>query len=194
AKRLGARSRPAPRAAAVPLCGFPLEAWWGERARRSMTPSGAALARMGGIVGALPRHADAVLDDLPAATREDARRALLALVTSTGARGRRRAHELGPAAAVAAVVAGRLVVVDEDGDHQLAHEALATGWPRLRAWLDEERDARARAERLQRAAAEWERLGRATDGLLDRRELAQLPGAPVPPAPAELVAATRRAP
>ena len=45
----------------------------------------------------------------------------------------------------------------------MAHEALLSGWPAFRTWLDEEAAARETAERLRRAAAEWERVGRAEE-------------------------------
>ena len=121
--------------------------------------------------------------------RAEARRILLALVTAadglgvapTGTRTRRTAEDLvGPQAAPAAparaaleaLVRGRLVVAGET--YEIAHEALARAWPRLRAWLDEASEARAVASRLAGAAREWARLGRGDEGLGTERLLREL--------------------
>jgi WD40 repeat protein len=53
----------------------------------------------------------------------------------------------------------------------IAHEALISGWPTLRAWLDERREAEQIRRRLEGKAAEWDRLGRSSGGLLDDVEL-----------------------
>lgn len=58
----------------------------------------------------------------------------------------------------------RLVTLD-DGTVDLAHEALLTAWPRLRTWIDEDRE-RLRAHRhLTEAAHTWETLDRDPDSL-----------------------------
>ena len=43
---------------------------------------------------------------------------------------------------------------------QVAHEALIREWPRLRAWLDDDRDGRRLHRHLTHAAHDWEALGR----------------------------------
>src|SRR4029450_5673126 len=49
----------------------------------------------------------------------------------------------------------------------ISHEAVIGGWPRLRAWLDEDRAALRVQHRLTEAAEEWEHLER-DEGLLYR--------------------------
>ncbi|OEU90822.1 hypothetical protein DB35_04575 [Streptomyces abyssalis] len=57
------------------------------------------------------------------------------------------------------LVRARLVTFD-DGTAELAHEALISAWPRLREWIDAERD-RLRVHRsLSEAARTWQALGR----------------------------------
>jgi WD40 repeat protein len=54
----------------------------------------------------------------------------------------------------------RLLVTRDDGGHQtveVAHEALLRKWPRLRAWLDEEREFLIGKSRLEDALADWEK-------------------------------------
>jgi hypothetical protein len=45
---------------------------------------------------------------------------------------------------VDALAAARLLTLDE-GTVELAHEALIREWPRLRAWIDDEREALSRS-------------------------------------------------
>ena len=60
--------------------------------------------------------------------------------------------------------AARLLTTGRDAtsaEEQLdvAHEALIRGWPRLRSWLDEDRDALRTQRRWRTGAEEWRRLG-----------------------------------
>jgi eukaryotic-like serine/threonine-protein kinase len=150
-------------AESMPLVAFALTRLWEERDPSKKTLPRAALARMGGLSGALAQHADAALAKLaaslgPEGTRA-ARGALVALTTPRGTRARRTRAELArlvphPAlgAVLAALVAARLVV-EEGGTCTLAHEALLTQWGTLRGWLDALRDDRALAAEVAEAAA-----------------------------------------
>jgi hypothetical protein len=80
----------------------------------------------------------------------------------------------------AALIAGRELLPTHNGgldsDSQrladIAHEALITGWPTLRTWLDEGREDEQIRRRLESQAAEWMRL-RGEGGLLDVVELTE---------------------
>ena len=63
------------------------------------------------------------------------------------------------AAALAVLTESRLVTVDE-GTVEVAHEALLSEWPRLRAWLEEDAEGRRLHQHLIHAAAEWQASGR----------------------------------
>lgn len=52
----------------------------------------------------------------------------------------------------------------------IAHEALITGWPKLKSWIDERQEAEQTRRRLEANATEWLRLDR-RGGLLDSVEL-----------------------
>jgi WD40 repeat protein len=56
-----------------------------------------------------------------------------------------------------------LVTRDDGGQHtvEVAHEALIRKWPRLRAWLDEEREFLIGKSRLEAALADWEKASEA---------------------------------
>jgi formylglycine-generating enzyme required for sulfatase activity len=103
------------------------------------------------------------------------------LVTAEGARTRRTEEELvvgDPAARAAldALVRGRLLAAREvEGGtaYEVAHDALLTGWSTLREWLDAQAESRAVRQRLEAAAAEWERLGRTREELWSARQLAE---------------------
>jgi serine/threonine protein kinase/formylglycine-generating enzyme required for sulfatase activity len=172
----------------APLLQFALEALWQARDHGRRVVPVAALDALGGVSGALARHADGVLAQLPVPQRARARHLLSRLVTAEGTIARRGEGELAPAgdplasetrAALDALVCGRLLVAraaEHDGDttYELAHEALLTSWQTLRDWLDGEAELRAVRQRLERAAAEWERLGRPAEALLRRRQLVEL--------------------
>ncbi len=110
--------------------------------------------------------------------REEVRRILVRLVTAEGTRARRTAPELeagtGPAAvALDALVGARLVVarqMEGESTFELVHEALLTGWGTLGEWLDSAADQRRLLQRLEGAAAEWERLGFSNEALWRGRQ------------------------
>jgi formylglycine-generating enzyme required for sulfatase activity len=162
----------------LPLLSFALADLWEARDRATNVIPSSAVAQMGGVTGALSRHADIVIRGMIAADHGHARRILLGLVTSQGTRARRSATELaiGDAArsALDALVQGRLVVV-HDGEsepvYELAHECLLAGWATLRQWLDADTAGRAVRERLAAAVAEWIRLGRRGDATWQDRRL-----------------------
>jgi serine/threonine protein kinase/formylglycine-generating enzyme required for sulfatase activity len=165
----------------LPLLQFALAELWEarDRARRLITAD--ALVAIGGVAGALARHADGVLAGLTPPARRAARRVLLRLITPEGTRARRSESELGlpdddARTAVAALVQGRLLCatgVSGEAAYELAHEALVSGWDTLRAWLAEAGDTRAVRARVLAATEEWERLGRTRDALYGRLQLAE---------------------
>ena len=124
-----------------------------------------------------------LLAGLRADERDAARRLVLRLVTAQGTRARRSPAELlteGPAqgaerAALEALVRGRVVVANnaQDGAYEIAHEALLTSWPTLQRWLSRDAADHAAKERVEQAAAAWDRMGRARDVLWGRRQLAE---------------------
>lgn len=165
-------------AGSLPLLQFALAELWERRDPAQDRLTRAALDEMGGVAGALSRHADGVLARLSPAEREAARRLLLQLVTGEGTRIERREEELGsdPAlqAALRALVERRLVHARTAGGqacYEVAHDALIASWGTLRNWLDDDIGHRAVRQRIEAASAEWERLARAREALWGRRQL-----------------------
>ena len=199
----------------LPLLQFALTELWESRDEGRRLIPATALDQLGGVEGALAAHAERVIGRLGPEEMTCARSILTRLVTADGTRARRPLAELvaepgRPASqrAIEALVKGRLLVAGETappgsagepaaaGGYEIAHEALVRNWPRLGEWLADDGDTRAIRERLDRAAGEWERLGRTREALLGARQLAEaakLAPAQLSPVAADLVQRSRRA-
>src|SRR5205085_4784383 len=130
----------------------------------------------------------------------EARRILLALVTAQGTRARRTEAELTNGdrrarSVLEALVAARLIVAGDGSTHEIAHEALIAGWGTLAGWLADETEGRALRHRIEMAASEWQRAGRADEALWGAGRLAQVTAVDLgslSPQPAEILQASRR--
>ncbi|MFJ5307348.1 helix-turn-helix domain-containing protein [Streptomyces sp. NPDC088350] len=146
----------------LPLMSHALLETWRRRKGRALTA--AAYDASGGLHGAVARTAENVLAELTSAQAESARRVLLRLITpGDGTQDTRRPvprAELGDDGTVVLerLVRARLLTLDQD-TVDLAHEALITGWPRLRAWVDADRERLRAHRRLTEAATAWTGLG-----------------------------------
>ncbi|HEX7836523.1 MAG TPA: hypothetical protein VF469_03620, partial [Kofleriaceae bacterium] len=166
----------------LPLLQFTLAEIWDSHVVDARTIRADAIAAVGGVAGALARHADRLLAGLDADGREAARRILLRLVTAEGTRARRSESELltstaarsAERAALEVLVHGRIVVANDaqHGAYEIAHEALLVSWSTLQGWLERGAAEHAVRVRVEQAAAEWERMGRPRDLLWGRRRLA----------------------
>jgi serine/threonine protein kinase/formylglycine-generating enzyme required for sulfatase activity len=173
--------------AGLPLLQFALAELWERRDRARGVVPASALEEIGGVTGALARHADAVIEALSPEQRREARRALVALVTADGTRARRTLEDLAGAegdasgaatrAALDAMVRGRLLVAraSEDGRtaFEISHEALIARWETLRGWLRHDAEMAAQRQHIERAAADWHRLGQHRAALWGRVQLAE---------------------
>ena len=165
----------------LPLLQFALAELWEARDVAATTIPQAALDGLGGVEGALARHADAAVARLLPDQRSAARGVLLRLITSEGTRARRTDRELvgddpRHRAALEALVRARLLVARElEGDtaYELAHEALLSGWGALSRWRAEASECREVQSRLEADSAHWERLRHAPDMLWGSRQLAE---------------------
>ena len=190
----------------LPLLQFTLAELWEIRDAGSRTIRGLSLTALGGVAGALTRHADRVLDGLTPNEREAARRILLRLVTAEGTRTRATEAELltggldadAQRAALEALVRGRVLVASDaqDGAYEIAHEALLASWSTLQDWLSLDAANQAVRDRVAQAASSWERMGRPGELLWGRRQLAEtraLDLAVLPARDAAFLSATSRA-
>lgn len=163
---------------ALPLLEFALEELYKRRASDG-TLGFAAYADIGGVVGALARRAEAAFQDLPESARESLplvlRKLIAATTSGTGSFSRRTAmlgdfpagpqHEL-----VRALIDARLCVSELGPDERpvvsIAHEALLRHWPRVRDWLEANRETLRAHGRLSVSAERWDQEGRRSDLLL----------------------------
>ncbi|MFF4082752.1 helix-turn-helix domain-containing protein [Streptomyces sp. NPDC001777] len=151
----------------LPLMSHALLETW--RRRRGRTLREADYEAAGGIHGAILRTAEDLYHQLTPEQRTEARRILLRLVTpGQGTEDTRRPTDrteftTGHPDAVTTVLErlarARLITLDET-TADLAHEALITAWPRLRAWIAEDRERMRQHRLLTDAATSWRALGR----------------------------------
>ncbi|PBC80226.1 MULTISPECIES: helix-turn-helix domain-containing protein [unclassified Streptomyces] len=151
----------------LPLMSHALLETW--RRRRGKTLTEAAYNATNGLHGAIAHTAEATYTQLPPAQAAIARRTLLRLITpGEGAQDTRRPidrSELGAgdpadtAAVLERLVSARLITLDGD-TIDLAHEALIGAWPRLRGWIEDDRERLRVHRRLTDAAHAWDELGR----------------------------------
>ena len=150
---------------ALPLLSHALAETYERREGPVLTTAG--YRAVGGVHGAVARAADEVVDSLPPEGRKAARDLFMRLVIPTEIsdpirqRVPRADLAIDPTTAgvLDALVASRLVIADQD-TVEVAHEAVCRAWPRLRAWLDEDRDGLRLHRHLAQASREWEQSGR----------------------------------
>jgi WD40 repeat protein len=147
-----------------------LELW--ERRRGSWLTID-AYHQIGGVQGALAQRADAIYAGLTPAQQAAARRVLLRLTQpgegTEDTRRRTTISELLPTesgvsdveAVVRDLTDARLLITSDEPDGgqmvDVAHEALIRGWPRLRGWIDEDREALRTHRQLTDAAGAWQK-------------------------------------
>ena len=159
------------RAGALPHLSHAMVETWRRREGDTLTVSG--YTDSGGIAGAIAQSAERLYAGLTVSGRQVARSLLLRLLERGADQVTvRRSVKVGPLAAdparrqvLEALVAARLVTVD--GESVLvSHEALATAWPLLNAWLAEDAGDARMLRQVELAATAWVSTGRAGDELL----------------------------
>ncbi|MBD3925027.1 winged helix-turn-helix domain-containing protein [Nocardioides cavernae] len=150
---------------ALPLLSHVLREAWLRREGRTLTVAGYTAS--GGIRGAIAQSAETLYTDLDPDQRPALHDLLLRLV-HPGAEGEpvrarvpRRQVVTDPSndELVDLLVGSRLVTSD-DGVVEIAHEALARAWPRLRGWLEDDVEGQRIMHHLSATADTWNALGR----------------------------------
>ncbi|HKA69804.1 MAG TPA: BTAD domain-containing putative transcriptional regulator [Actinomycetes bacterium] len=166
---------------ALPLLSHALRQTWQRREGRTLTVAG--YLETGGIRGAVAQSAEQVYEGLPAEQRSAMRDLLLRLVSPSPEgepiriRVPRRQVATDPERErlIERLVDARLVTSD-DGVVEMAHEALARAWPRLRGWLDDDVEGQRIFRHLTMSAASWDSMGRPDSELYRGARLAQALG------------------
>ncbi|MCC9706685.1 hypothetical protein E4N62_16235 [Streptomyces sp. MNU76] len=146
----------------LPMLSHALLETWRRRKGRVLTL--AAYQAAGGVRGAIAASAEKAYGQLTAEQADAARWLLLRMVEpGQGTPDTRRPLTRAERAEVACphvpvvverLARARLLTVDEDAV-QLAHEALITSWPRLRGWIEEDRERLRPRRALTDAARIW---------------------------------------
>jgi DNA-binding SARP family transcriptional activator len=155
---------------ALPLLSHALAETWAKREGRVLTVEG--YNATGGIRGAVARTADRLYEALPSGQRELLRSVMLRLVSPSleGDPVRRRLpsrallEDVERARVISLLVRSRLVTTGDDSV-ELAHEAIARAWPRLRSWLDEDTDGQRILRHLNVSAEAWDSMGQPSGDL-----------------------------
>jgi WD40 repeat protein len=153
---------------ALPLLSHALRETWVRREGQLLTLR--SYAESGGVRRAIATTAEGVYAALTTEEKQVARNLLLRLAEVgevTYSRRRVRRSELASdgaegsllAAVLSKFVDARLVIVSEDSV-EVAHEALIREWPRLRGWLNEDREGLLLHRYLTEAAEGWAALRR----------------------------------
>ncbi|MET8249577.1 AAA family ATPase [Streptomyces sp. NPDC005202] len=169
-------------AGVLPLLSHALLATWQRRKAGRLTLAGYRAA--GGIQGAVAATAERAWSSLDPAARTAAKLLLLRLVRlgedtqATRRRGTRRqlAEESTDPnkteESLEALVRARLVTLDAE-TVEITHEALLHAWPRLRNWIDEDRNDHLLRQRLEEDGRAWEGSDRDTSLLYRGSRLEQ---------------------
>ncbi len=158
---------------ALALISFTADQLWRRRDRHFKQLTRAAYEEVGGVGGALARHAEEVMTELSPEEARLVREAFRHLVTSEGTRQVLSRIELeqllgggeGRAAAVIErLIAARLLnasQIDGESDRiEIIHEALVAAWPRLVTWRREDAEGARLRDELRAAARQWDARSR----------------------------------
>lgn len=171
------------RAGALPLLAFACAQLWQRRDAHFRRLLRAAYDAMGGVAGALARHADVVLDAMTGADQRVVRETFRHLVTAEGTRAvvtREELRELVGSrcdAVLERLLDARLVTTAKsEGDDrvEIIHEALIGAWPRLAGWQRDDSEGALLRDELRAAARQWEARNRPRDLLWRGERLAEL--------------------
>ncbi|WP_307841012.1 helix-turn-helix domain-containing protein [Streptomyces sp. GESEQ-4] len=163
----------------LPLLSHALLETWRRRRGKTLTMAGYEAA--GCLDGAIAKTAEEVYGRFTERQAAAARRVLLRLIApGDGTPDTRRPVERAElpgtgredtAQVVEALARARLLTLDGD-TVELAHEALITAWPRLRGWIEEDRERLRLHRALTEAAQAWQELNREKGALYRGSRLA----------------------
>jgi tetratricopeptide (TPR) repeat protein len=172
------RDAAAARPELLPLLQFTLEELY-QRRREDGTLTLEAYRELGGVEGSLARRAETVFEELPREVQAALPRVLDALIhvrrEGQEAIGRRRARQsdfetITARDLVNAFIEARLFVTELDDDGQasvmVTHEALLWHWPRVKEWIEQNRENLRVHSRINAAAELWIKENRSPDLLL----------------------------
>ncbi len=166
---------------ALPFLGFTASQLWRERdpSRKMLTLS--SYQYMGGISGALSRHADQVLNELSLKNQKLVQNIFLRLITPERTRAIVPVEDLEGLSAsksnfsqvLEKLVQSRLLVIQTNAGYrtvEIVHECLISGWNTLLQWLEKNSEDTIFIEQLRTSARQWQ-ANKRDNGLLWRGEI-----------------------
>ncbi len=159
---------------ALPLLAFSISRLWDTRDREQKLLTQQAYSDIGGVAGALARHADATLKTIGDERLPIVREVFRNLVTAQGTRAVRSVDDLltvftesqrdAAYEVLRRLIDARLLTSFEeegiDADRhrrvEVVHESLLSSWPRLVRWQTQDADAAQLRDQLRQAARTWE--------------------------------------
>jgi len=158
-------------ATSLPLLQFAAQQLWEQRDKPRKLLLRSVYDQIGGVAGALAKHADAVLEGFSGMELRLARELLLRMVTAERTRrviSSARALEGLPSQAekvLARLTGARLIsastrVGEEEATLEIVHESLIHNWHALSRWLDASRDELSLLAEVGQAAELWDKRGR----------------------------------
>ncbi len=179
---------------ALPLLAFAAARLWEKRDRETGLLTRQAYHDIGGVGGALARHAEATIDRIGTERIAIVRELFRNLVTAEGTRAVREWNELlsvfsdsheriARGRCFVQLIDARLLTsyeVREDDDEptrrvEIIHESLLANWPRLVRWQTQDADAAQLRDQLRQAARTWDEHGRTDDTLWTGRPTGSSP-------------------
>lgn len=129
--------------------------------------------KSGGIAGAIAQSAEQIYQDMDASDAAVCRNLILRLIQrDAGGRSVRRPAQLGPLLSeprrrrVLERLVGARLLTSDGATVMVAHEAIATAWPRLDGWLEEDAEGARLVSAVALAADLWQTSGRPDEELL----------------------------
>jgi DNA-binding winged helix-turn-helix (wHTH) protein/WD40 repeat protein len=173
---------------ALPLLAFAVARLWDKRDREHNLLTRQAYEKIGGVGGALARHAEATLQAIGDERLPLVRELFRNFVTAEGTRAVREEEELlsvfpeprreDASGVLRQLIDARLLTSFEEGTvegrpgrHRIevVHESLLTSWPRLVGWQTQDADSARIRDQLRQAARTWDEHDRTRDYLWSGR-------------------------
>jgi WD40 repeat protein len=168
---------------ALPLVAFAMSRLWESRDRETGLLTRQAYGEIGGVGGALAKHAEGTIYRIGIERLSVVRELFRNLVTAEGTRAVREADELlsvfpqgqraGAQQVLRELIDARLLtsyeVERKDGAParrvEIVHESLLANWPRLMRWQRQDAEGAQLRDELRQAARAWDEHDRSTDRL-----------------------------
>jgi serine/threonine protein kinase/WD40 repeat protein len=166
---------------ALPMLAFALARLWEKRDRDNGLLTRQAFHGIGGVGGALARHAEATIDRIGSDRVPIVRELFRNLITAEGTRAVREWHELlsvfneslrtAAEEVLRELIDARLLTSYEVRGEaeeptrrvEIIHESLIENWPRLVGWRTQDADSARLRDELRQAARTWEEHDRSDD-------------------------------